>query len=320
MGDARGPSGHFTDGSMKKKMLVLGSSVLGLALCAAVAAEAADDVVVEGAPAETTVTETTTVETTAPAEVAAAPEEDKVKPRGFYAGGGIGGSFFTEPSKGSRIFWDPDENSDGIPDDDNGDGVADAFTVDDIDDTENFMWSVFFGYRLADWLGAEVGWTDLGGFKATDVNDPLDPTDPPHNNHTKIDVDGVEARLKVWHPLCVDWIQGIGGLGIFIFSSHPPKFCNGPDTGGCDKGPLPFDRKPPALDPRHDSGQAFTISAGLQFQVHENVLIRTEYQHFFEVLDQGVHLVTANVVFGFYDFFGQGKGGGGSMGGITIEE
>ena len=75
---------------MKKKLLVLGSSALGLALCTAVAAQAADEVVVEGAPvavegapAETTVKETTTVETTAPAEVAAAPEEDKVKPRGF---------------------------------------------------------------------------------------------------------------------------------------------------------------------------------------------------------------------------------------------
>jgi opacity protein-like surface antigen len=293
---------------MKKNLLVLGSSVLGLALLAAVA-EAADEVVVEGATTETT----TVTETTAPAEVAAAPEEDKAKPRGFYAGGGIGGSFFTEPSKGSRIFWDN-------PNDDNGDGQPDAFTVDDIDDTENFMWSAFVGYRLADWLGAEVGWTDLGGFKATDVNDPGDPTDPPHNNHTKAEVDGVEARLKVWHPLGVDWLQGIGGLGIFIFSSHPPKFCNGPDTGACNKGPLPFDRKPPALDPRHDSGQAFTISAGLQFQVHENVLIRTEYQHFFEVLDQGVHLVTANVVVGFYDFFGQGKGGGQSIGGVVIEE
>jgi opacity protein-like surface antigen len=295
---------------MKKNLLVLGSSVLGLALCTAVAAQAADEVVVEGATTETTVT----TETTAPAEVADAPKEDEVKPRGFYAGGGIGGSFFSEPSKGSRIFWDN-------PDDDNGDGQPDAFTVDEFDDTENFMWSVFVGYRLADWLGAEVGWTDLGGFKATDVNDPLDPTDPPHNNFTKIDVDGVEARLKVWHPLGVDWIQGIGGLGIFIFSSHPPKHCKGPDTGACNPtGPLPFDKQPPALDPRHDSGQAFTISAGLQFQVHENVLIRTEYQHFFEVLDQGVHLVTANVVFGFYDFFGQGKGGGGSMGGIVIEE
>jgi opacity protein-like surface antigen len=292
---------------MKKNLLVLGSSVLGLTLCAAVAAQAADEVVVEG-------TETTTVtETTAPAEVAAAPEEDKAKPRGFYAGGGIGGSFFTGPSKGSRIFWDD-------PTDQNGDGQADAFSVDDIDDEENFMWSVFLGYRMADWLGAEVGWTDIGGFSATDVNDPGVPTDPDHFNTVKPEVDGVEARLRAWLPLGHERIQGIGGLGIFIFSSHGPKKCNGLNTGACDSsGPLPFDRTPPALDPRHDSGQAFTISAGLQFQVTDNVLIRTEYQHFFEVLDQGVHLVTANVVFGFYDFFGQGKPGGGSMGGVVIE-
>ncbi len=310
MGDARGPSGYLTEGSMKKKLLVLGSSVLGLALSAAVGAQAADDVVVEEtAPAAET---TTVTETTAPAEVAAAPEEDKAKPRGFYAGGGIGGSFFTGASKGSRIFWsDPTDN--------NGDGQPDAFTVDDLDDEENFMWSAFVGYRMSDWLGAEVGWTDIGGFKATDFNDPTDVTDPPHNNHTKVDVDGVEARLRAWVPLGTEWVQGIGGLGIFIFSSHPPKFCNGPNTGACNPtGPLPTDKQPPALDPRHDSGQAFTISAGLQFKVTDNVLIRTEYQHFFEVLDQGVHLVTANVVVGFYDFFGQGKGGS-SMGGVTIE-
>lgn len=299
---------------MKKKMLVLGSSVLGLALCAAVGAQAADEVVVEGAaPAEATVKETTTVtETEAPAEVAAAPAEDEAKPRGFYVGGGIGGSFFNGASKGSRIFWDD-------PSDQNGDGEPDAFTPDSFDDEENFMWQVFAGYRLADWLGAEVGWTDIGGFKATDVNDPTDPGDPAHNNFTKVDVDGVEARLRAWYPLGVDWIQGIGGVGIFIFSSHPPKFCNGPNTGACNPtGPYPGDKQPPALDPRHDSGQAFTISAGLQFQVTDNILIRTEYNHFFEVLDQGVHLVTANVVFGFYDFFGQGKSGN-SLGGVTIE-
>jgi opacity protein-like surface antigen len=298
---------------MKKKLLVLGSSVLGLALSTAVAATAADDVVVEETTVEgTAVQETTVTETTAPAEVAAAPEEDKPKPRGFYAGGGIGGSFFSGADKGSRIFWDN-------PNDDNGDGQPDAFTVDDIDDEANFMWSMFVGYRLSDWLGAEVGWTDIGGFKATDVNDPSDPNDPPHNNHTKVDVDGVEARLRAWIPLGTDWVQGVGGLGIFIFSSHPPKFCNGPNTGACDKGPLPTDRKPPALDPRHDSGQAFTVSAGLQFKVTDNVSVRTEYQYFVEVLDQGVHLVTANVVVGFYDFFGQGKGNGSSIGGVVIE-
>lgn len=289
---------------MKKTKLVLGSSLLSLALCGAVAAQAADEVVVE--------------ETTAPAEaspaadVAKAPEENKDKPRGFYAGGSIGGSFFEGPSKGSRIFNDSTADS-------NGDGEPDAFTVDDIGEKENFMWSVFAGYRMADWLSAEVGWTDIGGFQATDVNDPTDPGDPPHRNVTNVDVDGLEARLRGWVPLGTDRIQGIGGLGIFIFSAHPPKKCQGPDTGACSKGPLPYDRQPPALDPRNDSGQAFTISAGLQFKITDNVLIRTEYSHFFEVLDQGVDMVTASVVVGFYDFFGQGKSGGDNFGGVVVE-
>jgi opacity protein-like surface antigen len=301
------------EGSMKKSLLVMGSSLLGLALFAAVAAEAADDVVVEGAaPAETTVKETTTVETTAPAEVAAAPEAEAPSPRGFYMGGSVGGSFFEGAGKNSKIYnhSTADTNNDGRPD---------GFSVDSVNDEENFMWTVFGGYRLADWLGAEVGWTDIGGFKAYDVNDPSDLTDPPHNDHTRVAVDGVEARLRAWYPLGVDWVQGIGGLGIFIFSSHPPKFCDGPNTGACSKGPGHFDRVPPALDPREDSGQAFTLSAGLQFKVTNNILIRTEYQHFFNVLDQGVDMVTASVVFGFWDPFNQASGGGESIGGVVVE-
>lgn len=294
---------------MKKTKLVLGSSLLSLALCAAVAADAADEVVVE----ETTAVEPAGADASPAGEVAEAPEEEKAEPRGFYVGGTIGGSFFEGPSKGSRIFNDSTADS-------NNDGQPDAFTVDDIGNKENFMWSVFAGYRMADWLSAEVGWTDIGGFKATDVNDPTNPADPPHRNTTNVDVDGLEARLRAWVPLGTDRIQGIGGLGIFIFSAHPPKKCQGPNTGACSQGPLPFDRKPPALDPRNDSGQAFTLSAGLQFEVTENILIRTEYSHFFEVLDQGVHLVTASVVFGFYDFFGQGGGSGGDdFGGIVVE-
>lgn len=297
---------------MKKNLLVMGSSLLGLALFAAVAAEAADDVTVEGAApaAGATVTETTTV-TTAPAEVAAAPAEEAPKQRGFYIGGSVGGSFWEGAGRNSKIFNHSTADS-------NGDGQPDAFTVDKISDEENFMWTVFAGYRMADWLGAEVGWTDLGGFKAYDFNDPSNLSDPPHNNHTRVDVDGVEARLRAWLPLGTDWVQGIGGVGIFIFSSHPPKFCDGPNTGACSKGPGHFDSVPPALDPREDSGQAFTISGGLQFKVTDNLLIRTEYQHYFNVLDQGVDMVTASLVFGFYDFFGQASGGD-SMGGVTIE-
>ncbi|MCA1789368.1 MAG: outer membrane beta-barrel protein [Thioalkalivibrio sp.] len=269
---------------------------------------------------ETTVVETPAAE--APASnaaaiaasdaAAAAPEDTSAKRRGFYAGGSVGGSFFDGASNGSRIFYDN-------PNDNNGDGQPDAFSVDKIDDESNFMWSVFGGYRLSDWLGAEVGWTDLGGFRATDVNDPTNPADPPHNNKTKVSVDGLEARLRAWVPLGTDRISGIGGVGIFIFSSNAPKSCAGPDTGGCTKGPGHFDRKPPALNPRNDSGQAFTISAGLQFRITDNVLLRTEYQHFFNVLDQGVNLVTASLVFGFYDFFGQGREGGDAFDGVVVE-
>jgi len=264
-----------------------------------------DDVVVEGGGAAVTGTETT--ETTV---TKTETKTEEVKPRGFYAGGGIGGSFFEGPGNHSRIF-----NRSTL--DTNFDGQPDAFTSNKIDDENNFMWSLFFGYRMADWLGAEVGWTDLGGFKSYDTG-PDFVGDTNHTNKVSPSVDGIEARLKAWVPLGTDIVSGIGGLGIFIFQSHGAKKCLGPDTSACTKGPGHFDRVPPALDPREDSGQAFTISAGLQFRVTDNVLIRTEYAHFFSVLDQGVDMVTANVVFGFYDLFGQGKGGN-EFGGITVE-
>jgi len=288
------------EGSMKTRMFLLGSSLLGIAMCAAVAAEAAD----EPASNAAAIAASNAAEAT--------PKDDSIKSRGLYAGGSVGGSFFDGAGKNSRIFNHSTADS-------NGDGQPDAFSVDSIDDENNFMWTVFVGYRLADWLSAEVGWTDIGGFSATDVNDPTDITDPPHNNKTKVTVDGLEARLRAWVPLGTERIQGIGGLGIFIYSSNVPKSCNGPDTGACTKGPGHWDRVPPALDPREDSGQAFTLSAGLQFKVTENVLIRTEYQHFFDVLDQGVDMVTASVVVGFYDIFGQGGGGGDDFGGIAVE-
>lgn len=295
---------------MKKKLFVMGSSLLGLALCAAVAAEAADEPVVEAPAAEAPATNAAAI--AASDKAAAAPEEGAPQPRGFYAGGSIGGSFFDGTSKGSRIF---NESSD----DSNGDGQADAFTVDHMNQSSNFMWTAFVGYRLADWLGAEVGWTDIGGFRATDYNDPTDITDPPHNNHVKTKVDGVEARLRAWVPLGTDRVSGLGGVGIFIFSQHGPKICDGPNTGACAKSPGHDGSVPPALNPRNDSGQAFTISAGLQFKITENILLRTEYQHFFNVLDQGVDMVTASFVVGFYDLFGQASGGGDDFGGIAVE-
>lgn len=294
-----------------KKRYLLGSSVLGLAMCAAVAAEAAGpgEVVVEeetttAAPAPAVTTETTVAETTK------VEEEEKLVQRGFYVGGGVGGSFFDGPGRNSKIF----NRETG---DTNGDGQPDAFTVDEIDDMNNFMWSVFAGYRMADWLSAEVGWTDIGGFKATDLTDVGDAL--PHEDVVNVDVDGLEARLRGWVPLGTDRITGIGGLGIFIFSGHSPKKCKGTDQSACTNDPLPFDRNPPALDPREDSGQAFTLSAGLQIKITDNVHFRTEYSHFFNVLDQGVDMVTASVVVGFYDFFGQAGGGGESIGGIVVE-
>jgi opacity protein-like surface antigen len=293
------------EGSMKKQMFVLGASVLGLVLYAASPAAA-------GGPGEPVVEEPTAAP--APADVAAPPKEENAdKPRGFYVGGSFGYDYWEGPSKGSRIFNDSTADA-------NGDGQPDAFSVDSIGNQNTMTWSVFAGYRLADWLGAEVGWTDIGDFSATDLNDPSNASDPPHHNKVKARVDGVEARLKAWHPLGVDWLQGIGGIGIFIFSSHPPKFCYGPDTGGCTASPGHFGSVPAALDPTNDSGQALTLSAGLQFQVTPNILIRTEYQHMFEVLDEGVDMVTASVVFGFWDPMGQGKSGGGeSFGGVTVE-
>ena len=282
---------------MKKRMFVLGTSLLGLALCSSAA-------VAEEAPA------TNAAAVAASEAAAAAPKDDGVKTRGFYVGGTVGGSFFDGAGRNSKIFSRSGADS-------NNDGRADAFTVDGIDDESNFMWSVFAGYRMADWLSAEVGWTDIGGFKATDLTDAGNAL--PHNDTVKASVDGVEARLRAWVPLGTERVQGIGGIGIFIFSTDAPKDCKGTDTGACTKGPGHWDRVPPALDPREDSGQALTISAGLQFKITDNVLLRTEYQHFFSVLDQGVDMVTASVVVGFYDFFGQGQQGGDSFGGIAVE-
>jgi opacity protein-like surface antigen len=292
--------------SMKKtRMFLLGSSLGAALLMGAAHAEAADEVVVEQpAPAAdqavtATETETTTTET----------KEEKVSPRGLYVGGAVGGSFFTGPGKHSRIF-----NRNDNP----NTSYDDAFTVDKIDDENNFMWSVFVGYRMASWLSAEVGWTDLGGFSAVDTQDFNDPNDVPHKDRVSPDVDGVEARLRAWIPLGLDRLTGIGGVGIYIFQSHSGKKCQGPDKRQCNN-PSPFEREQPALDPREDSGQAVTVSAGLQYDVTDNIAIRTEYSHFFSVLDQGVHLVTASVVFGFYDLFGQASGGGDDFGGVVVE-
>ncbi len=292
---------------MKMKRMFLMGSLCAAALTAAAIAEAADDVVVE-APASNSAA------IAASDAAASAPKDDTVKLRGFYGGGSIGGSFFEGGGKHSRIY----NRSSG---DDNGDGVPDAFDVDHINNEDNFMWTVFFGYRMAEWLGAEVGWTDLGGFKASHNADPTYPND--RDSKVSPSVTGIEARLRAWVPLGTDRVSGLGGIGVYIFESHGSKKCSGRVDGvsdPCTSGVGHFDHAPKALDSSEDSGQALTISAGLQFRVTDNILLRTEYQHFFSVLDQGVDMVTASVVFGFWDVFGQGReGGGDDMGGVVVE-
>ena len=294
---------------MKMKRMFLMGSLCAAALTAAGYADAADDVVVETKEEVVVEAPSNAAAIAASDAEAAEPEDTSAKSRGFYAGGSIGGSFF-DPSKRSRIY----NRSTG---DDNDDGQPDAFTVNDVDNENNFMWTVFFGYRLADWLGVEVGWTDLGGFRAIDTGPDFE-GDTTHKNTVSPSVDGVEARVRGWIPLGTDRVAGLGGIGVYIYQAHGGKKCLGPDESACTKNPGHFDRVPSALDPTEDSGQALTVSAGLQFMVTENVHLRTEYQHFFSVLDQGVHMVTASVVVGFYDLFGQGKGGD-SFGGIVVE-
>src|SRR6185369_7994935 len=295
------------EGSMKMKRMFLVGSLCAAALTAAAIAEAADDVVVE-APASNSAA------IAASDAAAAAPKDETVKLRGFYGGGSIGGSFFEGGGRHSRIY-------NRSSDDDNGDGVPDAFDADHISNENNFMWTAFFGYRMADWLGVEVGWTDIGGFKASHDANPAYTND----RDTKISpsVNGLEARLRAWVPLGTDRVAGIGGIGVFVFQSHGNKQCSGRVAGvsdPCNKGVGHFDQAPKALDPKEDSGQALTISAGLQFRVTDNILLRTEYQHFFSVLDQGVDIVTASVVFGFWDVFGQGRAGGSDdLGGVVVE-
>jgi len=269
---------------MKKSALLLGSSLLGLALLAATGAVAGDDVAVDQGAASAA----GTGDTTTPADASGN------KPRGLYAGGSVGLSVW-EADRNSHL-WDS------------------TFTVDDTGSDKDLLWSVFAGYRLNDWLGAELGWTDLGGFSATDQ---VNATDV---NKTDITVDGIEARLRFWHSLGmdrlgIDGLTGIGGLGVFFYSSHTDSSC----SKNGNKVACPFG-KLDALNPKNDSGESLTLSLGLQYQVIDNVLIRTEYQRFFTVDKENVDTVSASVIVGFYDIFGQaGAGGGDGMGGISVE-
>ncbi|HYC01061.1 MAG TPA: outer membrane beta-barrel protein [Candidatus Limnocylindrales bacterium] len=277
---------------MKKRAWVFGSSLLGLALVLAARAQAADDIVVEGAPAGGVA-----VEGAAPGDPATGEkkaEEPEAKQRGFYAGGGVGWA-----------FWEAEDNSDAYDP---------SFTVDDVGDDSDFLWTAFGGYRIAEWGGLEVGYTDLGGFSITDedaggvIGDEDD---------ADVEANGIEARIRVWHDLGTPWVAGIGGIGVFIYDSDQDVSCRSAGVG-TDCGLV--GRSGRALSPREDSGEALTVSAGLQFRVHRNVLIRTEWQRYFDVLDQAVDTVQATVVVGFYDFFGQGEiSGGGDFGGIIVE-
>lgn len=272
---------------MKKRALLLGSSLLGLTLLAASAAVAADDIAVDesAAPAAGDVA--------APAadsgEAAAPGEEAKDLPRGFYGGTSLGLSIWDAPV--NSHLWN-----------------ATNFTVNDTGTPEDLLWSLFVGYRMTDWLGIELAWTDLGGYTATGTQNIPNATPGPAK--TDLDVDGIEARFKVWHNLGLENLSGIGGLGIFFYNSHADSSC----SGGC-----PFGKLEP-LDPTKDSGQALTVSAGLQYQITDNVLVRTEYERFFDVDKQDIDSVSVSLVVGFYDYFGQGKPrNGNDMGGIVVE-
>jgi|GEM_PF-2531866 len=259
---------------MKNVSLLLGSSLLGLAVMAASAAVAADDVAVEQGAAVAA----------GAGDTAAPAEAEGDKPRGLYLGGALGLSVW-EGGKTSGL-WDP------------------SYAVTDTGSEEDFLWSIFAGYRLTDWLGAEVGWTDLGGFSASGIQDKIE-------NKTEISVDGLELRLRLWHSLGMDrlgleGLTAIGGIGAYFYSTDVKTTYH---AAGFD-----------TIDPSDDSGQALTLSLGLQYQIIDHMLVRTEYQRFFDVDKQNVDTVFASVVVGFYDLFGQGKpGGGGDMGGIVVE-
>ncbi|HYC57468.1 MAG TPA: outer membrane beta-barrel protein [Candidatus Binatia bacterium] len=278
---------------MKKRAWVLGSSLLGLTLAFGASAEAADDIVVEGAGV--------TVEgAAAPGEPAVGQttaKEEEPKQRGFYAGGGVGWS-----------FWEGEDNSEAFDS---------TFDVDDVDDDNDFLWTVFGGYRIAEWAGLEVGYTGLGGFSATDDYVFTDDLLVDHTGRDEADVEanGIEARVRFWHDLGTPWVAGIAGVGVFIYDSDQQVDCS---VAGVSDRCRDLTGRGRAISPQEDSGEALTVSAGLQFRVHRNVLIRTEWQRYFDVLDQAVDTVQATVVFGFYDFFGQGEGGG-DLGGIIIE-
>lgn len=241
---------------MKKRALVLGSSLLGFALLAGQAA------------------------------VAAEAEDGATPTRGFYAGGSIGGA-----------IWDVGNNSDAFDP---------GFSPTDISDGGDLLWSVFGGYQINDWLGAEFGYTSLGGFDADD-------TSSSPQRYSEIDIHGVEARLRATYSVFAPEFALLGGVGIFVYDNDESSSCRNGAT------PVACAANSSTLAKKEDSGEALTLAAGAQYRVHDNVLLRAEYQHFFGVLSDDINAVMATVVVGFYDFFGQAGGGGDSFGGIVVE-
>lgn len=269
---------------MKKRALLLGTSLLGMAMFTAVAAEAQ-----ESAP--------TNAAAIAASEAAAAePEQVGDNQRGFYLGATVGAA-----------LWDVDKGSDAF------DPTFGPAT--DVSDGGDFTWGIFFGYQMAEWLAVEVGYTDLGGFDAD--NDAI----LTNERSVTADVDGVEVRVRAWKTISsvfesfpLDGLALTGGAGMFVYSAEGDQDCSNAGVAfACPAGSN-------GLNSTEDSGEAFTLALGTQYQVHKNVVLRGEWQRYFGVLDSDVDTFLFSVVVGFYDFFGQGKADGGDdFGGIAVE-
>jgi len=214
-------------------------------------------------------------------------EEVSAATRGFYVGGTVGAS-----------IWNVGSNSDSF-----AAGVRPATSVSDGGD---LTWGVFGGYRAADWLAVEVGYTDLGGFSAANTSTVTNEV------RGDVDVDGVEARLRVWRSFFTPEFALSAGAGIFVYDSDDSVRCSNAGVSfACGGGAT-------ILDPTDDSGEAFTLALGGQYRVHENVVLRAEWQRYFGVLNSDIDTVLVSVIVGFYDFFSQ-LGGGDDFGGMAFD-
>jgi opacity protein-like surface antigen len=220
---------------------------------------------------------------------ASAQEEKEVSAptRGFYVGGTVGAS-----------IWDVGSNSDSF-----AAGFRPATSVSDGGD---LTWGIFGGYRAADWLAVEVGYTDLGGFDAENT------ATVTNEARGEVSVDGIEARFRLWRSFFTPEFALTGGAGIFVYDSD--------DSVRCSNAGAPLACGPGAtiLNNTDDSGEALTLALGAQYRVHENVVLRAEWQRYFGVLNSDVDTVLVSVIVGFYDFFSQ-LGGGDDFGGVAFD-